>query len=111
MSEPLFHLAEPDVWEASRAQGTYTASTLGRTLEQEGFIHASYAHQWPATRQRFYGGVTSDLLLLEIDPERLEPEVVPEVGDPSTGERFPHLYGPLNVDAVVSVRRLPPPHA
>lgn len=84
-------------------------STLGRTLAEEGFIHASEAHQWEATLERFYGdhlAAGGELVLLTIDPARLTAPLVREVGNPVTGEEFPHLYGPLNVDAVVATRRL-----
>lgn len=50
-------------------------------------------------------------MLLVIDSELLRSEVRMEVGYPVTGELFPHVYGPIDVDAVVEVRRLEPPHA
>jgi uncharacterized protein (DUF952 family) len=102
MSDPIFHLALASDWAAAVAAGEYRISTLGRTLEQEGFIHASRADQWRATKQRFYAGVPEELVLLEIDPTRLTSELrVEEV--PEAGDSFPHIYGPLNLDAVVAV--------
>ena len=61
-------------------------------------------------RRRFYADLQTDLVLLTVDPDALTVPVRWEVGDPATGERFPHLYGPLDVDAVVATRVLPPPH-
>ena len=89
-------------WEATRRSGSYTTSTLGRTLAEEGFIHASHADQWQGVQQAFYAGVTEPLVLLVIDPERLKAPVVEEV--PEGADRaYPHIYGPLNADAVVKV--------
>ena len=45
------------------------------------------------------------LLLLVIDPDRVEHEIREEQ---SGDELFPHIYGPLNVDAVVEARPFPP---
>jgi len=106
LSESIFHIAEADKWRAASAAGEYRWSTLDRTLEEEGFIHASEAHQWEATLERFYAAYEGELVLLTVDPERLDVPLVREVGNPVTGEQFPHLYGPLNVDAVTEVRRL-----
>ena len=106
----IFHLAESSHWVAAQASGTYARSTLGRSLDEEGFIHASTAEQWPAVRRAFYSGVTEPLVLLEIDEARLTAPVVREVGNRETGELFPHVYGPINVDAVVATTRLDPPH-
>ena len=96
----IFHIATVADWEAAQRSGSYTTSTLGRTLVEEGFIHASHADQWQGVRQAFYGGVTEPLVLLAIDPERLTAPVVEEVPDGET-RAFPHIYGPLNADAVV----------
>src|SRR5436190_16079633 len=94
----LYHLVDSAAWEAARAAGVYRPPSLAA----EGFIHLSTADQWPRTRARFYAGV-ADLLLLEIDPQRLTAEVRYERAD---GEDFPHLFGPLALDAVVAVRTL-----
>jgi uncharacterized protein (DUF952 family) len=96
----IFHIATVAEWEAAQRSGSYTTSTLGRTLAEEGFIHASHADQWQGVRQAFYGGVTEPLVLLAIDPERLTAPVVEEVPDGET-RAFPHIYGALNADAVV----------
>lgn len=102
MSEPIFHLALVVDWTAAQESGSYRISTLGRTLEQEGFIHASRADQWRAVKARFYADVPEALVLLEIDPDRLtSPVVVEEV--PGSDDVFPHIYGPINREAVVAV--------
>lgn len=92
---PLFHLVQRDDWEGARRQTHYRPPSL----EREGFIHLSTELQWRATARRFFLG-QDDLLLLTLDEDRLEGEVRYELAD---GDRFPHLYGPLNVDAVASV--------
>ncbi len=107
----IYHLAEQADWEQALRDGSYTRSTRGVSLEEEGFIHASSERQWPVVRSRFYADVTGPLVLLHIDESRLGPEVVHEVGDPTTGETFPHVYGPIDVDAVVDTTALDPPHA
>lgn len=105
MAEHLFHLALRSDWEAAREVGEYRVSTLGRTLEDEGFLHASFRSQVEDVRSRFYAAVTEPLVLLEIDPDRLDVPVVVEVPD-GADEAFPHLYGPLSTDAVVGVHPL-----
>ncbi len=100
--ERLLHLALRADWEAAGRTGSYTVSTRGRSLEDEGFIHASRDHQWEAVRDRYYADVTEPLVLLVIDPDRLRAPVVDEV--PEGGdEAFPHIRGPINTDAVVQV--------
>ncbi|WP_018155200.1 DUF952 domain-containing protein [Demetria terragena] len=105
MSTPLFHLALPSDWEEAQRRGVYEISTRGATLTQVGFMHLSYEHQWPQVRAAFYGDV-EELVLLTIDAEQIEADVVVEVGNPQTGEEFPHLYAPLPVAAVREVRVL-----
>ena len=102
----LYHLALASDWQQARQLGEYRISTRGQSLEQVGFIHASYVDQLEGTHQRFYADV-SDLRLLVIDPTRLEAHgiaVCPEAA-PGSGEPFPHLYGPLPLDAVCLVER------
>lgn len=106
----IYHLADPAEWAAAQAAGSYTRSTRDASLADVGFIHTSTSTQWPAVRHAFYADVATPLLLLEIDPSLLESPVVTEVGNHRTGERFPHIYGPLNVSAVVATHPVDPPH-
>jgi uncharacterized protein (DUF952 family) len=96
----LFHIATVSDWETAQATGRYTTSTRGRTLSDEGFIHASRADQWQAVRERFYADVTEPLVLLVIDPALLTASVVDE-HVPGTDETFPHVYGAIETTAVV----------
>jgi len=98
----LYHLALVGDWEAAVAAGEYRVSSLGVTLEQEGFIHTSFAHQVRGVAERHYAGVTEPLVLLHIDEARL---AVPWRVDPVPGspDGFPHVYGPVAVAAVVAV--------
>jgi uncharacterized protein (DUF952 family)/uncharacterized glyoxalase superfamily protein PhnB len=102
--EILFHLARRRDWEAAQRVGVYRVSTLNLTLEQQGFIHLSFARQVRGVADRFYVGVDEPLVLLSIDPSKLTAPVVVEPGT-GTDEQFPHLYGELPVDAV---RRVTP---
>jgi len=97
----IFHIAERTAWDAAVAAGEYTVSTLGRSLAEEGFIHMSTEAQVAGVAERFYAGV-GDLVLLHIDESKLtSPLQYDEV--PGAPDPFPHLYGPLNTDAVVRV--------
>lgn len=107
----IYHLAQQSHWEAAQRSGSYRQSTVGRTLEQEGYVHASSAEQWPVARRRFYAAVDEPLVLLEIDEAALSAEVVREPGHPASNELFPHVYGPIELSAVVATTRLDPPHA
>ncbi len=110
MAELIYHCGLRSDWEAAVTAGEYTISTRGRTLEQEGFLHASYADQVDGVLRRFYADVTEPMVLLVIDPDRLTVPVVPESppGAPSdAGEKFPHIYGPLDPAAVIEVRSRP----
>jgi uncharacterized protein (DUF952 family) len=95
----LFHLTEAATWEAARAAGEYRQSTRGVTLEQQGFIHAGLRHQVRPVAERIYADA-EDLVLLTIDPDKL---TAPVRFEPSDGEDFPHIYGPIPVEAVVNV--------
>jgi uncharacterized protein (DUF952 family) len=109
VADLIYHCSLVADWTAARAAGEYTVSTRGRSLAQEGFLHASYAGQVAGVLARFYADVTEPMVLLVIDPDRLTVPVVPESppgASADDAEKFPHIYGPLAVDAVVDVRPL-----
>ena len=102
----IFHIATVADWDDARRTGRYTTSTRGRTLAEEGFIHASRGDQWQGVRDRFYADVTEPLVLLEIDTDLLDVPWVEELPAPEATETFPHIHGPLRPDAVVAVTPL-----
>ena len=101
----IYHCSLLADWHAAQAAGEYTISSRGRTLEREGFVHACYSGQIAGVLQRFYADVTEPMCLLTIDPDKLGVPVIAEnlVGG---SELFPHIYGPIPVDAVVEVAAL-----
>lgn len=98
----IYHLARREDWDTDPAQ-PYTTSTLGRTLDEVGFIHCSFHRQVRETARRFYTGV-GDVVVLTIDPSRVGAPVREE--NLGGGDAFPHLYGPLPREAVVAVTPL-----
>jgi uncharacterized protein (DUF952 family) len=102
----IFHIATLADWSAAERSGSYTTSTHGVTLAEQGFIHASRSDQWTGVRSRFYAGVTEPLVLLEIDTDLLDVPVVEEPPAPGIEETFPHVYGAIRTGAVVAVRHL-----
>lgn len=95
----IFHIAEVADWAAARVAGDYRISTRGRTLAEEGFIHASRRDQVLGVADAYYADA-GPLLLLSIDPARLTSPVRDDEVAP--GVVFPHIYGPINLDAVVA---------
>ncbi|CAI9405018.1 DUF952 domain-containing protein [Nocardioides sp. T2.26MG-1] len=102
----IFHIATLADWIAARETGTYATSTRGRTLAEEGFIHASRADQWEGVRAAFYADVSEPLVLLEVDTGLLDVPVVEEEPAPGAGVTFPHVYGVIRPAAVVAVTPL-----
>jgi glutathione S-transferase len=101
----LFHIMTPDGWTRFQETGSSDQSTRDLTLAQEGFIHCSYAEQLDATIERFYADLP-EVVVVTLDPDLLEAEVKE---DPTPdGTLFPHVYGPLTLDAVVDVSHRTP---
>lgn len=98
----ILHIAHRTDWEAALAAGEYRLDTL----DSEGFIHCSTPQQVLGPANEFYRG-QSGLVLLVIDPHRLTARLVFE-DCYETGTAFPHIYGPLNLDAVSKVVPFPP---
>lgn len=97
----IFHIATASDWEQAQTAGSYTTSTRGRTLAEEGFLHACRGDQWQGVQDRYYADIDEPTLLLVIDPELLTSPLVEET-PAGASETYPHIYGPLNPDAVVS---------
>jgi len=100
----ILHLAVRSEWEAARDAGSYPWSTRGLTLDEVGYVHCSHEHQWRGVRDRFYADLADDeLVLLVVDESRLSSPVVVERLD-GAPDAFPHIYGPLDIAAVVETR-------
>jgi len=91
----IYHIVLPEVWDNFHGI-LYEADSLAT----EGFIHCSFADQLDGVLRRYYSHVPK-VKILEIDALKLDSKLVVE---PSTGgESYPHIYGPINCDAVVAV--------
>ena len=93
----IYHIVLPGVWERFKTRPSYQPESL----TTEGFIHCSYPGQLEAVLKRYYRGVEK-VLILKIDTDKLLSKLVKE---PSTNdEMYPHIYGRLNLNAVVGVQ-------
>lgn len=91
----IFHITHSHQWEEAKQVQSYR----GDTLDTEGFIHCSTLPQVTRSANKFFAGKTG-LLLLCIDSDKVQSAIKYEE---AAGELFPHIYGPLNVGAVVKV--------
>jgi uncharacterized protein (DUF952 family) len=94
----IYHIACPADWRQAQHDGEYRMSTRGRTLEQQGFIHAGREHQVAPVANAIYRG-DDELLILVIDEDRVAADIHYELV-PGWDDPFPHIYGSLNLDAV-----------
>jgi uncharacterized protein (DUF952 family) len=101
----IYHITSRAAWSEARERGEYRAESL----ETEGFIHCSTETQVVPVAEKYYKG-QSGLFLLVIEPALLSSDLKwepPSGGAPppgvAEGELFPHVYGPINLEAVVQV--------
>jgi uncharacterized protein (DUF952 family) len=96
----IFHITTKADWAHAQAEGAYSLSTRGLTLAQVGFVHCAFEEQVSFVANAFFRGETK-LVVLRIAIDRLKVDVRYE--DLQGGhELFPHVYGPLNLGAVVA---------
>ena len=101
MAQPIYKILGAAEWAAAEAAGSYAGSALDRA---DGFIHFSTATQVAETLRRHFAGC-AELVLLEVDPERLAAPLRWEAA--RGGQLFPHLYARLDCAAVMAVAALP----
>lgn len=96
----ILHIVDRAQWQEAKSLGVYR----GDTLATEGFIHCSTPAQVVWVANSFYPG-RSSLVLLCIDSDKVQAEIKYEGVD---REKFPHIYGELNLDAVIDVMAFEP---
>ncbi len=104
----ILHITTKKEWEKALLTGEYTSPSL----KTEGFIHCSTIKQTTDTANIFFKG-QHGLILLCIDENKLESPCKyedPSGGgkhDPSVGNLFPHIYGPINISAIIKTADFP----
>jgi len=93
----IYHVTTAAEWKSAQEKGFYEAASL----KTEGFIHCSEQHQVAGVLERYFKDKTG-LVKLVIDTSKLTSRYVQE-WSPSTRDTFPHIYGPVNTDAVVDI--------
>jgi len=99
-SNYLIHLCQVKEWQDAQELRIFKS----KSLDHEGFIHCSQPQQILQVANRFYPGIPG-LVLLWVDPEKITSAIRWEAAD---GALFPHIYGPINLDAVFSVTEINP---
>src|SRR5262245_35792209 len=93
----IYRITPRTEWEEAKRKGVYESSSL----TDEGFIHCAQEQQLPAVMERYFEGQT-DLVKMVIDTDKLTSKHVFEWSS-SGQDTFPHVYGPINLEAVIKV--------
>lgn len=96
-AELIYHITERERWLQALKDGLY----MPAHYDQDGFIHLSKRGQVPGVANSLYAGQTG-LVLLYVNPEKAASPIVYENLEDGD-EFFPHLYGPLPIEAVETV--------
>ena len=95
----IYHIATAVDWSKHRDKQTYSPDGYAK----EGFIHCSTLDQVPGVLQRYYSGI-KNLVLLHIEEAKLNAVLKFETA--TNKELFPHVFGPINKEAIVKVEML-----
>ncbi len=93
----IYHVTSKQEWKDALQNNFFETPSL----KIEGFIHCSNAEQVQGVLERYYKGKT-DLVKLVIDTTKLTNKLQFDFSA-SVNEEFPHVYGVLNIDAVIDV--------
>ena len=96
----IYHITNKQQWHAANEKGFFDEPSL----QTEGFIHNSTEAQVSGVLERYYKD-KNDLLLLHIDETKLESDLRYELA-PSLNEMFPHVFGTINLNAVVKITEI-----
>jgi uncharacterized protein (DUF952 family) len=96
----IYHLTTLKEWEDAQDKGVYEAPSLAR----EGFLHCSTDEQLDGVIEKHFKQ-HENLVKLIIDPNRLTQKLQ---YDKVQDQEFPHIYGPLNLEAVTQIVFLDP---
>jgi uncharacterized protein (DUF952 family) len=96
----IYHVTTAAEWKTALEKGAYESAALA----EEGFIHCSLEEQVAGVLERYFADKTN-LVKLVIDTDKLNSQFIYE-WSPSTTDTFPHVYGPINTDAVINVEKI-----
>ena len=96
----IYHLTTEQEWQQAREKGHYESTSL----VEEGFIHCSEERQISGVLERYFSG-KKQLVKLVIETDRLTSPLYYD-WSPSIEDTFPHIYGPINLDAVIAVEEI-----
>ncbi|PNG27821.1 dihydroorotate dehydrogenase [Methylocella silvestris] len=99
--ELIYKIAPAALWRQAQDRGRFDGSAVDL---KDGFIHFSTAAQVEETARLHFAGL-SDLVLIAVNATRLGADLRFEAS--RGGALFPHLYAPLPLDSVASVKRIP----
>jgi len=91
----IFHITTKKIFKKAKNNSAFEPESL----EEQGFIPCSTGDQVEETANRNFGS-REQILLLVINVSALSSELKYEK-DEQTGEKHPHIYGPLNTDAII----------
>lgn len=98
----ILHITKREQWEKAVFEGVYR----GDTLDSQGFIHCSTPQQAVKVANAVFRA-QKGLVLLCIAANKVQSEIRYE-GGAGSEELYPHIYGPLNINAVVKVADFEP---
>lgn len=101
MEQFIYHFTPKQRWQAGKETNNY----LPKGFDLEGFIHCSSLHQILRSANK-HADKSQEHVLLKINPEALTSKLVFENTSGGT-EDYPHIYGPLNNEAVVTEYAFP----
>ena len=92
----IFHICTKESWQEQSKAMEY----VHESLESEKFIHCAHEEQIEGVLTRYFGGM-DDLILLKIESNKVTPPIISEIAP--IGAYFPHIYGPINKDAIIEI--------
>ena len=98
----IYKICPKSEWDLACEKGVYAGSSDDA---RDGFIHFSAFDQVTGTLDKHFRD-QKELLLLKVAIDQLDPNAL-KWETSRNGEKFPHLYGEMGLNAVLSVEELP----